>query len=230
MACVIGIMGDSGHGKTTAARTLDPKKTFYIDADGKGLSFKGWNKNYSFENKNYVRTIDFKQSKENCGADFRIQKTMQVLKKISDEQSHIEVVIIDTANGLMIDYEMETIKIKSYDKWNDLASSVYCMIRDSHLLRPDLFVIFMFHVQIESDDNGNKTAGILTNGRKLNKIKLETKLTNLLYAKCVDGRYFFETQANSSTAKSMMGLFDTLEIDNDLKLVIDSIKTYENGE
>ena len=38
MAKVIGIMGESGSGKTTSLRNLDPATTFYIDCDKKGLS------------------------------------------------------------------------------------------------------------------------------------------------------------------------------------------------
>ena len=41
MARILGIMGESGSGKTTAMRNLDPKKTFYIDCDKKGLFWKG---------------------------------------------------------------------------------------------------------------------------------------------------------------------------------------------
>jgi adenylate kinase family enzyme len=44
MARTLLIMGESGAGKTTSARTLDPKTTLYIDCDRKGLSFKGWKK------------------------------------------------------------------------------------------------------------------------------------------------------------------------------------------
>ncbi len=41
MSKVICIAGESGSGKTTSMRNLDPKTTFYIDADCKGLSWKG---------------------------------------------------------------------------------------------------------------------------------------------------------------------------------------------
>ena len=41
MSRAIAIMGESGSGKTTAMRTLNPKETYYIDCDGKGLSWKG---------------------------------------------------------------------------------------------------------------------------------------------------------------------------------------------
>ena len=47
------ITGASGSGKTTSLRNLNYKEAFYIDADGKGLSWKGWRKQYCKENKNY---------------------------------------------------------------------------------------------------------------------------------------------------------------------------------
>ena len=36
MAKAICIIGESGAGKTTSLRNLDPKETYYIDADKKG--------------------------------------------------------------------------------------------------------------------------------------------------------------------------------------------------
>ena len=53
---VIGVMGASGEGKTTSLRNLDPKTTFIVDSDKKGLTWKGWKDNYSSDNKNYVKT------------------------------------------------------------------------------------------------------------------------------------------------------------------------------
>ena len=42
MSHVICIAGESGTGKTTSMRNLDPNTTLYIDCDKKGLSWKGW--------------------------------------------------------------------------------------------------------------------------------------------------------------------------------------------
>ena len=39
MGNVIGVIGESGSGKTTAMRNLPPDATFYIDADKKGLNW-----------------------------------------------------------------------------------------------------------------------------------------------------------------------------------------------
>ena len=67
---------------------------------------------------------------------------------------------------------------------------------------------------------------IKTSGKKLDKICLESKFTTVLFSKCVDGRYLFETQANNSTAKSPMGAFDTMEIDNDITKVIEALEEF----
>ena len=56
MARIIGIMGESGSGKTTSMRNLDPKTTMYLDCDKKGLSWKGWRESYNKVNKNYIVT------------------------------------------------------------------------------------------------------------------------------------------------------------------------------
>ena len=43
--------------------------------------------------------------------------------------------------------------------------------------------------------------------------------------------YVFVTQSNGlTTAKSPMGMFDSVTIPNDLQLVLDKIKEYEEGE
>ena len=67
---------------------------------------------------------------------------------------------------------------------------------------------------------------MLTNGRKLNKICLESKLTTVLLAKAVDGKYMFETHAHNSTAKTPMGAFDEDEIPNDIVEVIKALDEF----
>ena len=69
-------------------------------------------------------------------------------------------------------------------------------------------------------------SGIKTSGKKLDKICLESKFTTVLLSKCVDGAYKFETQANNSTAKSPMGAFDQMEIDNDIAEVMKALEDY----
>ena len=46
MADIIAIAGDTGSGKTSGVRSLNPKETFVISILGKALPFKGSKKNY----------------------------------------------------------------------------------------------------------------------------------------------------------------------------------------
>ena len=92
-------MGESGSGKTTSMRNLDPAETFYIDCDKKGLSWKNWKEQYNEKNKNYMATSD-------------VQTIMSLLSKISNEQPQIKVVVLDTLNAIMIDDEFSRMKEK----------------------------------------------------------------------------------------------------------------------
>lgn len=216
MAKIIGIMGESGAGKTTSMRNLDPATTYYIDCDKKGLSWRGWKKQYNAESKNYFSTD--KQS-----------EVLTIMQGINDKRPNIKTIIIDTLNGIMVADEMRRSKEKGYDKWMDLAVSVYGIIDYALTMRDDITVIFVCHSQTVRDDSGYMFTSIKTNGQKLSKIGLETKFPIVLYAKCVDGNYLFETQANFSTAKTPMGMFAEKTISNDISEVLKAIEEYENG-
>ena len=213
MAKVICIMGESGSGKTTSCRNLDPKATMYIDCDKKGLSWKGWRSQYNISNKNYICTD-------------HVSVVQQALDKVDKEFSNIKAVVIDTINGLMVADEMRRAKEKGYDKWQDLAACVWDLVCKAHTLRDDLTIIFMAHSQSERDDSGYLFTRVKTSGKKLDKIVLESKFTTVLLAKCVDGQYMFETHANNSTAKSPLGAFDTNEISNDMVEVLKALEEY----
>ena len=204
------IIGTSGSGKTTSLEKLDPKQTFYIDADGKGLSWKGWRKQYNKENKNYFQCDDPNQ-------------IFSLMQTIDEKQKQIKFLVIDTLNGCMVADEMRRSKEKAYDKWVDLAQSVYNIVDYSNKMRDDLTVILIGHTQT-SDDG---FTCMLTNGRKLNKICLESKMTTVLLSRINDnGEYVFETRAKNSTAKTPRGAFDVDEIPNDITLVIDALKDF----
>lgn len=215
MAKVIGVMGESGSGKTTAMRNLDPKTTFYIDCDKKGLSWKGWKKQYNSANKNYFVTD-------------MVQTVEQLLDKIDKQegQKHIKVVVIDTLNGLMVADEVRRMGEKGYDKWIDLAQCVWGLLDKLYSLRDDLTVIVICHSQTQKEDDGYTFTRIKTSGKKLDKLNIESKLTTVLYATANDGRYVFQVHANNSTAKTPFGAFEEDEIDNDITKVIDALKEY----
>ena len=208
-------MGESGSGKTTSLRTLNPQETFIIESDGKGLSWRGWKKQYSKENKNYFETYD-------AG----IIKT--VLDRIDTEMPHVKVIVIDTLNMIMVNDEMNRMRERAYDKWVDLATCIRGIIDLAHQLRDDLTVVCMAHTQTERDETGFSFTRMKTSGKKLDKLCVESKFSTVLLAKALDGKYIFETYANKSTAKSPMGCFEK-EIPNDMSLVIKALDDYEYG-
>lgn len=214
MSRAIAIMGESGSGKTTAMRTLNPDETYYIDCDGKGLSWKGWREQYNSEKKNYLRTDNQND-------------VLAVMKGISAKRENIKNIVIDTINSIMIADERRRQNEKNYDKWADLAWAVYDITLTASLLRDDMNVIILAHTQTEVDDTtGERFTRILTNGKKLNKIGLEKYFTTVLLSKRGANGFVFETQANRSTAKTPMDAFEQMEIPNDMQYVLNVLAQF----
>ena len=227
MAITAGLFQMSGGGKTTSIvintdgtynptnySGMSPESTVIINADRKRLPFKltGWE-----EGKNVFT---------NSSPEF----IMELLKKINSG-TKVKAIIIDTINGIMVDKEMLESKKLTFDKWADLAKDIYEIISYANTMRDDLVIYFMGHVTLYTDVDGNESKCLITNGRKLEKIKLESKLPIVLFGKVDrglngDNKFYFETQANRSTAKTPLGMFEELQIPNSLKLVDDKIREY----
>lgn len=95
MACeALCIYGESGSGKTTSLRNMNPETTFIISTTGKPLSFRGWKKKYVPFNIN-------KETKEISGNYYvssNSEQILKILKIINSKMSHIETVVIDDKN------------------------------------------------------------------------------------------------------------------------------------
>ena len=214
MSKLICVMGESGSGKTTAMRTLDPSNTYYIDCDGKGLAWKGWRQQYNEEKRNFAYTRD-------------IQKIAGLIVNISQQKSQTKTIVIDTLNTCMVDKEVKSMKETGYGKWIDLAQFVWDCIEIAGRQRDDLTVIFVMHSETVRDEFGYSFTRVKTNGRKLEKLVPESLFGTVLLAKKTDDdRYIFETQAKNSTAKSPMGAFESFEIDNDMGAVLKALEDY----
>lgn len=214
MSKLICVMGESGSGKTTAMRTLDPETTYYIDSDGKGLAWKGWRKQYNTEKKNYIVSRD-------------IPGITRLIVNISEKRPDTKTIVVDTLNTCMVDKEVKEMKENGFGKWIDLTQFVWDCIEVASHQRDDLTVIFVMHSETIRDDFGYTFTRVKTNGRKLEKLVPESLFGTVLLAKKTDDdRYVFETQAKNSTAKSPMGAFDSFEIDNDMGAVLKAMEDY----
>ena len=218
MAKVIGCMGESGSGKTTSLRNLPPKQTFIIDADKKGLNWKGWKQQYSSESANYWNSDSF-------------TVVSGLMDRINTEEKFkgIKYLVIDTINGLMVAEEMRILAMQSGDKrsaWSDLAQNGWAIVNKALEMRDDLTVIILCHSETISDDNGIIRTRIKTNGRKLEKLVLESKMTTVVWAVRQDGKYKFILSADGSTCKVPLGAFSEPEIENDIMLVVKALEDF----
>lgn len=218
MANVIGVMGESGAGKTTAMRNLPPKETFYLDCDKKGLNWKGWRSQYNEDNKNYWKSDSF-------------SVVANLMDRINSEDTFkkVKYLVIDTLNGLMVAEEMRILAMQSGDKrsaWSDLAQNGWSIINKALAMRDDLTVIILCHSETISDDNGIIRTRIKTNGRKLEKLVLESKMTTVIWSVRQDGKYKFILSADGSTCKVPLGAVDGDECENDIMIVIKALKEF----
>ena len=218
MARVIGVMGESGSGKTTAMRNLPPDQTFYLDCDKKGLNWKGWREQYNAGRKNYWASDSFSVASG-------------LLQKINDSENfkHIRYFVVDTLNGLMVAEEMKILAMQSGDKrsaWSDLAQNGWSIVNQALEMRDDLTVIILCHSETISDDNGIIRTRIKTNGRKLEKLVLESKMTTVVWAVRQDGKYKFILSADGSTCKVPLGAFQADEVENDIMIVVKALEEY----
>lgn len=199
-------------------RNLPADETFYIDCDKKGLNWKGWKNQYSVEKKNYWKSDSF-------------SVVSGLLNKINDEDKfkHIKYIVIDTLNGLMVAEEMRILAMQSGDKrsaWSDLAQNGWAIVNKCLEMREDLTIIIICHSETVSDENGIVRTRIKTNGRKLEKLVLESKMTTVVWAVRQDGKYKFILSADGSTCKVPLGAFEADECPNDIMLVIKALEEY----
>ena len=226
MSKVIGVMGESGSGKTTAMRNLPKNETFYIDCDKKGLNWRGW--------RNDFVNCNVSKPEEGRGCYYLTDSFSVVsalLRKVNEQDNlkHIKYIVIDTINGLMVAEEMRILAMTSGDKrsaWTDLATNGWEIVNLALTLRDDLTVIILAHSETISDDNGIIRTRIKTNGRKLEKLVLESKMTTVVWSVRQDGKYKFILSADGATCKVPLGSFEKDECENDIMLVINALEDY----
>ena len=212
------VLGDSGSGKSTATRNLDPKSTFYVNVIGKPLPFKGWKSKY-VSGKNLVSTHN-------------AEEVIRTIKGVSEKMPEIKVIIVDDAQYIMSYEFMARAKERGFDKFTEIAQNMFNVLKAPDTTREDLTTIYLSH----SDDvsaNGYTKTKMKTIGKMLDdKITIEGMFTVVLLAYPVKEekkmRYVFVTQSNgTTTAKSPMGMFEDIIVENDLSMVLQKIKEYE---
>ena len=76
------VLGDTGSGKSTSIKSLNPKETVIINVLGKRLPFKGSNSMYNAENKNLFVMSDY-------------NSVLNMLDAINNNAPHVKNVVLD---------------------------------------------------------------------------------------------------------------------------------------
>ena len=216
---LIGIVGETGTGKSTAIKHLNPEETYIINVAKKELPFKGSEKLYNAENKNYKEVDD------------PVEVT-RLLRTISEKAPHIKNIVIEDSNYLMgfrmVDKATET----GFTKFSVMDKDMVDMFRTARALRDDLVIFYFSHPET-IEDSGEiigykiKTAGKLID----NQVLLEGLLTVCLYTNVEDTKdganySFLTNRYRKRPAKSPDGMFEEIKVPNNLQLVKDAIVEY----
>ena len=150
---------------------------------------------------------------------------MKILDSLNKEEA-VKNIIIDDSQYVMANEFMRRAKEKSYEKFTEIGQNFYTLIDKANDMREDINIIFLHHVQTtDAGITKAKTVGKILD----NTIGIEGRFSIVLGTEIEDGKYYFRTQNNGSdTCKSPKGMFEDLRIPNDLQLVINKIKEYEN--
>lgn len=232
MAELIAIVGDSGSGKSTSIRNLDPEKTFIISTTGKRPGVKGAKKRYP----DFKINRETKEMTGNFYTSSNIDSIKKMMQIVNTKMPEVSVLVIDDFQYLQAFEAMARVDEKGYGKFTDMAKHAYEALKTGMDMREDLFIVIMTHSE-NTGDNLNPYYKIKTQGKMLDSvITLEGLFTYVLFTKVLkdDGEnieYKFVTNSDGTcTAKTPMGLFEDQLIDNDLDMVVRRIQEYNENE
>ncbi len=219
---LIGIVGATGTGKSTSIKHLDPKETYIINVAKKELPFKGSEKLYNADNKNYKEVDD-------------ANEITRLLKTISEKAPHIKNIVIEDSNYIMGFSMVAKATEVGFTKFSVMAKDMVDLFRTARLLRDDIKVFYFSHP--ETIEDGGEIIGykIKTAGKLIdNQVLLEGLLTVCLYTHVEEKKdgsmeyQFITNRFRKFPAKSPDGMFSELKIPNNLQLVVDTVTEYYN--
>lgn len=205
------ILGQSGTGKSTSLRNLNPQHVLLIQVIKKPLPFRSPNWTYI--------TPDNKQ-----GSILVSDNPQFIINVINGSKRPI--IIIDDFQYVMANEFMRRSTEKSFDKFTEIGRNAWDVFNAAINAHDHKRVYLLSHTE---EDNQGKTK-IKTIGKMLDeKITLEGMVTICLQTSVINEQYIFQTKNNgNSTVKGPMGLFEEDHLENDLNEVDMAICEYYN--
>lgn len=201
MGVAVLVLGASGSGKSASMRNFKENDVRILNVASKPLPFRNVNK---------LKKAD---------------KATYAMIKGAVKSGQTLSYVVDDAQYLMAFESFDKINETGYSKFSAMAKNYEDMLRTiQEDTSPDTIVYIMQH--IDKDEDGNIKAKTL--GKMLDQqLTVEGLFSIVLLAKAEERRHFFITQSDGTNpCKSPMGMFDEIEIDNDLKIVDDTIREY----
>ena len=201
MGVAVLVLGASGSGKSASMRNFKENDVRILNVASKPLPFRNVNK---------LKKAD---------------KATYAMIKGAVKSGQTLSYVVDDAQYLMAFESFDKINETGYSKFSAMAKNYEDMLRTiQEDTSPDTIVYIMQH--IDKDEDGNIKAKTL--GKMLDQqLTVEGFFSIVLLAKAEERRHFFVTQSDGTNpCKSPMGMFDEIEIDNDLKMVDDTIREY----
>lgn len=208
------IIGESGTGKSTSLRNLNPQDTLLIQAVKKPLPF---------------RSKDWKPAtKENPDGAVFVSDNSDTIAKAMRRTSK-QIIIVDDFQYVMANEFMRRVTDNetgngAFAKYNEIARHAWDVLTTATDLPDHKRVYILSHT---STDDFGKTK-VKTIGKLLDeKIVLEGLVTIVLRTLKINDQYLFSTQnSGADTVKSPLGLFESEHIENDLLAVDNAICEY----
>jgi len=196
MCIGILILGESGTGKSTSLRNLDPAHTLLIQSIRKPLPFRS---------KDWKPVADGGNIVVSDKSD-DITKAMRKTKR--------EIIVIDDWQYVLANEYMRRTDERGYDKFTDIGRHAWDILSAASDLEANKRVYILAHTQ--SDEHGRSR--IKTIGKMLDEKITPEGMFSIVLRTCVqNGNYLFSTRNNGSdTVKTPIGLFDDEYIGNDL--------------
>lgn len=200
------ILGNSGSGKSTSLRNLDPSKTLLIQCIKKPLPFRsnGWKTRLTLKSEgNVIQSSD-----------------PAVIVKVLQTAPH-DIVVVDDYQAVMVNELMNRSSEKGYDKFTDIGKNAFNVFQAAGS-RPDHRRVYIL-AHTQTDDFGQvrmKTVGKMVD----QTLVPEGYFTIVLRTEIINGQYLFATQTNGQDCcKSPIDMFADQHMPNDLAAVDNAI-------